>query len=180
MKPLTPKYGQVPQRNPDAGRALSPDERRAIWQRDNGTCQDCGRKGELGVDKHSLQIHHIIPRDYSGTHDPDNLILLCRKCHAKHDRPFREKSLRLRQRNERRLARKFRPHVVAVHYATKAIVRGEDQYFCELPRSWELWQITDNHLERVGRWPKSEIRFIETLDEFNEGRRPAHRPRKEM
>lgn len=52
-----------------------------VMERDNNMCRKCGSEDELAV-------HHI---DHSGSHrvesleannDLDNLIVLCRKCHA--------------------------------------------------------------------------------------------------
>lgn len=40
-------------------------------------CQACWEIFPEG----QLRLHHVIPRDYSGTEDDDNLILLCIKCH---------------------------------------------------------------------------------------------------
>ena len=51
----------------------------AIRQRDKYRCQICSIKQEEMSEK--LAVHHI---DYSTTNcDPDNLISLCRSCHAK-------------------------------------------------------------------------------------------------
>lgn len=46
-------------------------------------CQDCGLRG-----KRNLQVHHIIPlngsdRIVSALNKPDNLVVLCKKCHKK-------------------------------------------------------------------------------------------------
>jgi len=53
--------------------------RRAIRDRDNHTCQGCGKKD--GVLNRKLHIHHI---DYNKkNNNPNNLISLCCSCHAK-------------------------------------------------------------------------------------------------
>lgn len=49
-----------------------------IRSRDNYTCQSC-KKSCLD----NNEVHHIIPRSKGGTDKPDNLILLCSKCHEK-------------------------------------------------------------------------------------------------
>jgi len=54
-------------------------------ERDNRTCQMCGRTEEAGI---HLEVHHIISvwefePDYQRAHYLSNLITLCRSCHAK-------------------------------------------------------------------------------------------------
>lgn len=58
-------------------------QRRKALQRDNYTCQHCGK-----VPKKSryLQVHHIIPAhtfngDYESANQLSNLLTLCQKCH---------------------------------------------------------------------------------------------------
>ena len=54
--------------------------REAVLNRDNYTCQCCGKKHIR------LEVHHIIFRSLGGTDDERNLITLCEKCHkAVHD-----------------------------------------------------------------------------------------------
>ena len=48
-----------------------PDEIREIIKKRDKLCRLCGNKN-------NLVIHHIIP---NGSATPDNLILLCRRCH---------------------------------------------------------------------------------------------------
>ena len=47
----------------------------AILNRDNYTCQYCGKKNIR------LEVHHIIYHSNSGTNDENNLITLCEDCH---------------------------------------------------------------------------------------------------
>lgn len=85
--------------SPDFNKKL----KRQIRERDNHTCQECGKtKEELGYEP---AIHHI---DYDkNNNNPNNLICLCNSCHGKttYDRNdwtryFREKLLkRLEQNN---------------------------------------------------------------------------------
>lgn len=49
--------------------------REAILNRDNYTCQICGKKHTR------LEVHHIIFRSQGGTDDENNLITLCEDCH---------------------------------------------------------------------------------------------------
>lgn len=51
--------------------------RETILNRDNYTCQLCGKKRTL------LEVHHIIWRSRGGFDDEDNLITLCHDCHSK-------------------------------------------------------------------------------------------------
>lgn len=54
--------------------------REAVLNRDNYTCQLCGKKHTR------LEVHHIIWRSHGGSDDEYNLIALCEDCHSKvHD-----------------------------------------------------------------------------------------------
>lgn len=59
--------------------------RKAVFERDNYTCQHCGEKGGY------LNAHHIIPfsKDSSLRTDVSNGISLCRKCHNKEHKRIR-------------------------------------------------------------------------------------------
>lgn len=46
-----------------------------ILERDGFKCRICSRNS-------NLHIHHIIPRQQGGSHNPDNLITLCASCHG--------------------------------------------------------------------------------------------------
>ena len=48
--------------------------RAALKERDGDGCSKCGRK-------FVLTIHHVRPRSEGGTHDLENLVLLCNRCH---------------------------------------------------------------------------------------------------
>ena len=48
-----------------------------IRERDNNTCQICGKKGHL------LDVHHIKLYRESKNNNPKNLITLCNSCHGK-------------------------------------------------------------------------------------------------
>jgi hypothetical protein len=49
-----------------------------VLKRDNYTCRYCGDKDLT----HSLHVHHLIPISKGGTHNIDNLICACIKCHS--------------------------------------------------------------------------------------------------
>ena len=61
--------------------------RKEVLERDDYTCQNCGRKGgHLG--NTDLEMHHIVPKRNWGLHHKDNLTTLCNDCHKAitHDR----------------------------------------------------------------------------------------------
>lgn len=49
--------------------------RQVVLKRDGHKCTVCDITG-------SLDVHHIHPKFFGGSHDPQNLISLCRKCHT--------------------------------------------------------------------------------------------------
>jgi len=57
-----------------------------IYERDNWTCQVCGKHC-----RQDIQCHHIIPVNEDGTDDPSNLITLCRAHHLKIERSEHQK-----------------------------------------------------------------------------------------
>jgi 5-methylcytosine-specific restriction endonuclease McrA len=50
--------------------------RKKIYERDNWTCQKCGKHGGR------LNCHHIEPWRISKNNSPNNLITLCLPCHG--------------------------------------------------------------------------------------------------
>lgn len=63
----------------DQRRLMTPALRRQIMERDNYTCQICGKRMRDGV---GLQIDHIIPVAKGGRTVPSNLQVLCSKCNG--------------------------------------------------------------------------------------------------
>jgi len=59
--------------------------RKKVYQRDNYSCQNCGRTGgPRGSAK--LHAHHVVPKSKGGSHKLSNLQTVCAKCHSKiHD-----------------------------------------------------------------------------------------------
>lgn len=53
--------------------------RDSILDRDSACCQWCGDTGSGAA----LAVHHILPRRHGGRENPDNLIVMCGKCHRK-------------------------------------------------------------------------------------------------
>ena len=54
-----------------------------IQERDNYTCQYCGRDGSKDFESYlsaGLTIDHIKPRKYGGTSHPSNLVVACHVC----------------------------------------------------------------------------------------------------
>jgi 5-methylcytosine-specific restriction endonuclease McrA len=72
-------------------RARAALNRRAVFARDDHTCQYCGAPAE--------NIDHVIPRSRGGTHVWENVVAACRPCNAqKEDRFPNEAGMRLRRR----------------------------------------------------------------------------------
>ncbi len=66
----------------------APLSRRAVFARDQGRCQYCGKAAE--------SIDHVIPRSKGGGHTWDNVVACCRKCNTfKGDRLLENCSLEL-------------------------------------------------------------------------------------
>ena len=72
-KPWLQKYKWAYQKGVNYGFA---NARAHALDRDNYTCQCCGKKHVR------LEVHHIIFRSLGGSDELDNLITLCEKCHA--------------------------------------------------------------------------------------------------
>jgi len=70
-------------------RRVAPLNRRAVFARDHGTCQYCGKAAE--------SIDHVIPRSRGGEHIWDNVVACCRRCNTyKGDRFLKDCDLKLR------------------------------------------------------------------------------------
>jgi 5-methylcytosine-specific restriction endonuclease McrA len=52
-------------------------QRERVFARDGRLCQICG------MDEGEMHIDHIIPRKAGGTHDLDNLRVLCKSCNLR-------------------------------------------------------------------------------------------------
>jgi len=69
--------------------------RRNIFERDENTCQYCGRR----LDRSDLTLDHVIPRSRGGTSTWTNIVLACVRCNMKKgDRLLSETSMTLLRR----------------------------------------------------------------------------------
>ena len=88
-----------------------------VWQRDGGLCRVCKREGfENGVEdgyiKSGFACHHIIPFESAKTQaemerlflDTNNIILVCKDCHAKIHREMKSHTKEKVAENKRRWA----------------------------------------------------------------------------
>ena len=62
------------------GKLFRTNMRNFLFARENGICQYCGKKINVGE---RIEMHHIIHRAKGGTDKPDNMALLHEKCHHK-------------------------------------------------------------------------------------------------
>ena len=60
----------------DDSRYISPDVKKAVWERDGGRCVICGSKRQLEYD------HHI-PFSKGGSNTERNIRILCKECNRK-------------------------------------------------------------------------------------------------
>ena len=64
--------------------------RKEVLQRDDHTCQYCGRRGK------DLTLDHVMPRHRGGQHTWENVVAACRRCNSrKENRQPHEVGLRL-------------------------------------------------------------------------------------
>ena len=67
-----------------------------ILYRDNFTCRDCGTFLAM-INEHGMaipvdcgaEVHHVIPVSDGGGDEPENLVTLCKSCHAKRHNQLR-------------------------------------------------------------------------------------------
>jgi 5-methylcytosine-specific restriction endonuclease McrA len=72
-------------------RATAPLTRRAVFARDNWSCQYCGAPAE--------NLDHVVPRSRGGAHAWDNVVAACRRCNSrKENRLIEDAGLRLARR----------------------------------------------------------------------------------
>ncbi|MGD9531969.1 MAG: HNH endonuclease, partial [Thermoleophilia bacterium] len=81
MTPASSRSCSAARQPLDVGRAtrVVPDGlRRAVAARDRG-CARCGRPPSW------CEIHHLTPWEHGGTTAIDNLAMVCRGCHVRHE-----------------------------------------------------------------------------------------------
>ena len=81
MKQMNQRYerfGRDPETKKRYGRQWERIRRRYIAA--HPLCEECQRHGRYVKAEH---VHHVRPLSEGGTHDEDNLMALCRKCHSK-------------------------------------------------------------------------------------------------
>ena len=72
-------------------RSHAPLTRRAVFARDEWTCQYCGATAE--------NLDHVVPRSRGGAHSWDNVVAACRRCNSrKENRLIEDVGLRLAHR----------------------------------------------------------------------------------
>ncbi|MCA9013218.1 MAG: HNH endonuclease [Planctomycetaceae bacterium] len=64
-------------------RHIPSDVQRAVYERDNSTCQHCGWNMSMWsvADPRILELHHVTAHAKRGANDLENLIVLCSYCH---------------------------------------------------------------------------------------------------
>jgi 5-methylcytosine-specific restriction endonuclease McrA len=63
-------------------RAQAPLTRRAVFARDDWTCQYCGAPAE--------NLDHVVPRSRGGEHSWENVVAACRRCNTKKENRLAE------------------------------------------------------------------------------------------
>lgn len=63
-------------------RAQAPLTRRAVFARDEWTCQYCGSAAE--------NLDHVVPRSRGGAHTWDNVVAACRRCNSRKENRLAE------------------------------------------------------------------------------------------
>ena len=82
QKPGSWRGGVTPERQAFYSSKEWSDAVKKVWERDNATCQRCGKHHNTAKARGTFHIHHIISfmhKEYRA--DVDNLLLLCRPCH---------------------------------------------------------------------------------------------------
>mgnify|MGYP001566263954 CR=1 FL=1 len=77
------KFGSAPRSK--GGNKVYTAFRRAVIQRDNATCRDCGMQADMTEESDLLHVHHVVyvKHDKTRVFDPSNVVTLCYHCHRK-------------------------------------------------------------------------------------------------
>lgn len=78
-------HNYIDGRKPTYGCGFHKRVRAAIRHRDDNRCQSCGMTNDEHRQRYgcSLDVHHVDPYRRSKSNAPDNLVTLCRLCHAR-------------------------------------------------------------------------------------------------
>lgn len=78
VEALRPKPPRITSRRPTTPKKarIGDDLRWDVWERDDFTCQHCGRRRHLTID-------HVIPESAGGATEFANLQTLCKSCNSK-------------------------------------------------------------------------------------------------
>lgn len=76
------KGGITPERQSFYATPEWADAVKAVWKRDNATCQKCGKHHNEAKNRGTFHIHHIVSFMVKELRsEPSNLVLLCKECH---------------------------------------------------------------------------------------------------
>lgn len=76
------KGGVTPERQAVYGSTEWKKAVKAVWKRDNATCQRCGKHHNTAANRGTFDIHHIVGFEVAELRcEPSNLVLLCETCH---------------------------------------------------------------------------------------------------
>jgi len=76
------KGGLTPERQSVYSSEAWSESVKAVWKRDNATCQRCGKHHNTEGNRGNFHIHHIISFQIPEFRtDVNNLVLLCKECH---------------------------------------------------------------------------------------------------
>lgn len=70
-----------------SGHWILPEDRQAIYERDNYSCYICGLEVftdvDMGRDDRAATLDHVVPRREGGSDEPENLRTCCRLCNSR-------------------------------------------------------------------------------------------------
>jgi len=82
--------------------------RKAVYERDQYTCRDCGLTGKPGRQQGSIQVYHVVSLRDGGEHSLENLVTVCYACRKRRDEEKRKakqpsrSSIRWRQKKDKK------------------------------------------------------------------------------
>lgn len=103
---------------------MTPKLRKYIKERDNYTCQCCGRHMPDGC---GLHIDHIVPISKGGKTEPDNLQVLCSICNLKKSNKMEENSVKEETQKTKTLQKKTYPQETERYFTPKQEVNYPEE-----------------------------------------------------